>query len=159
MSQMPASQQQPRQQACPECGATWPAGQTCQDFFHQMLFWEAEYPAFGAQVHHLMVLCYHLQHPSLYSPEGLDAARKLLEDFIERGLTPEQVRRRNRAAVDSSRRTWKVKATAGSHGAYPDTVRWTMTAADVAASGVDHYCDQVRLWAQSVHMALASFHN
>lgn len=52
-------------QRCAECGAAWTNGQTCEDHFHQMLFWEAENPRAGAEVHHLMVLCYHLQHPSL----------------------------------------------------------------------------------------------
>ncbi len=32
-----------------------------------------------------MVLCYHLQHPSLYSPEGLDEAKRLLIEFLEHG--------------------------------------------------------------------------
>jgi hypothetical protein len=66
-----------------------------------MLFWEAENPNYGV-VHHLMVLCYHLQHPSLYSPEGLRQAITLLSDFLERGLTPEQVRKRSRNTVNSS---------------------------------------------------------
>jgi len=43
---------------CPECGAAWEAGQTCARHFHQLLFWEAEFPGDGAEVHHLMVLCY-----------------------------------------------------------------------------------------------------
>lgn len=71
--------------ACPECGAAWVGQKMCQDDFHQMLFWEAENPAYG-EVHHLMVLCYHLQHPSLYSPEGLTEARKLLAEFVEREI-------------------------------------------------------------------------
>ena len=73
-------------QRCPECGASWTNGQTCDDYFHQMLFWEVENPGDGAEVHHLMVLCYHLQHPSLYSPAGLSEARRLLAEFVERGL-------------------------------------------------------------------------
>jgi Family of unknown function (DUF5946) len=60
-----------------------------------MLFWENENPGYG-QVHHLMVLSYHLQHPSLYSPEGLSAAIHLLTDFWERGVPTEEVRKRNR---------------------------------------------------------------
>ena len=49
---------------CPECGAVLHDGETCEAYFHQMLFWEAENPANG-EVHHLAVLCYHLQHPHL----------------------------------------------------------------------------------------------
>jgi hypothetical protein len=116
-----------------------------------MLFWENENPAYGAEVHHLMVLSYHLQHPSLYSPEGLKVARQLLAEFLDSGATPAEVRQRNRARVDSSRRKWKIKGTAASHGSYDPPIRWTMTAADVIAGGVNNYCDNVRRWAQSIH--------
>jgi hypothetical protein len=141
-------------QRCAECGAGWIDGQTCEDHFHQMLYWEAENPAYGAEVHHLMVLCYYLQHPSLYSPEGLSEARRLLVDFVERGLSPAEARQRNRARVDSSRRNWKIKGTAASHGSYARAIDWKMTAADVVTSGPDKYCDSVRGWAQSVSAAL-----
>ena len=88
---------------CPECGAEWRADQTCQDDFHQMLFWEAENPALG-EVHHLMVLCYYLQHPSLYSPEGLEYARGLLIAFVEHGAAPQDIRRQNSAQLSSQTR-------------------------------------------------------
>ena len=114
-----------------------------------MLFWEAEKPSLGV-VHHLTVLCYHLQHPSLYSPEGLVEAQRLLVEFVEHSATTEEVRQRNRARVDSSQRTWKIKATAASHGAYAQSIHWTMTAADVTAGGANSYCDNVRRWAQSI---------
>lgn len=140
-------------QNCPECGAAWRDGKTCQDDFHQMLFWEAEYPAIG-EVHHLTVLCYHLQHPSLYSPEGLAEARQLLAEFVEHGRTPGEIRKRNRGWVDSGNRSWKIKGTATAHGSYNPPIKWTMTAADVVAGGVNSYCDNVRAWALALHMAL-----
>ena len=141
-------------QKCLECGAAWEAGQTCEDRFHQMLFWEAENPAYGAEVHHLMVVCYHLQHPSLYSPAGLNEARRLLGEFVERGASPVEVRQRNRARVDSSRRDWKITGTATSHGAYGRPMPWPMTAADVVAGGAESYCDNVRAWARAVNETL-----
>lgn len=140
-------------QKCLECGATSIDGQTCETCFHQMLFWEAEYPAYG-EVHHLMVLCYHLQHPSLYSPDGLKEARRLLVEFVEHGASPGEVRKRNRARVDSSRRDWKIKATATAHGSYDRAMAWKMTAADVVAGGAEHYCGNVRAWAQLINEAL-----
>lgn len=139
---------------CLECGTPWEAGQTCEDHFHQMLFWEAENPRYGAEVHHLMVLCYHLQHPGLYSPDGLNEARRLLVEFVEHGASPVEARKRNRARVDSSQRDWKIKGTAASHGAYDQPMPWTMTAADVVAGGPDHYCDNVRAWAHAVNETL-----
>jgi hypothetical protein len=119
-----------------------------------MLFWEAEYPAYGAEVHHLIVLCYYLQHPSLYSPEGLKEARGLLVAFVEQGASPAEVRQRNRDRLNSSKREWKIKATATSRGSYDQAIAWTMTAADVVAGGSDQYCDNVRAWAKSINETL-----
>jgi hypothetical protein len=143
---------------CPECGADWPGEETCQAYFHRMLYWEHENPAYGA-VHHLMVLSYHLQHPSLYSPEGLREALYLLAEFLERGLTPAEVRKRSRARVDSSRRRWKIKGTSDSPGRYEQPIRWTMTAAEVVAAGSNRYCNQVKAWAQSILESLRASEN
>jgi hypothetical protein len=138
---------------CLECGAALPEGVTCRDHFDQMLYWEAENSANWA-VHHLMVLCYHLQHPSLYSPEMLNGGMGLLADFVERGITTEQVRKRDRDKVDSGKRTWKIKGTPESHGVYKHPITWTMTAADVTGAGEPNYCDSVRAWSQSMLEAL-----
>jgi hypothetical protein len=136
-------------QNCPECGAPWDDGLTCADHYHQMLIWDYEHTDFA--VHHLMVLCYYLQHPSLYTPEGLEQAKGLLADFVARGQTPQEVRQQSRAQVDSSKRTWKIKGTATAYGSYPQPIPWTMTAADVVAGGVESYCEQVWQWAQTIY--------
>ena len=146
-------------QRCPECGTAWADSVTCQGHFHQMGFWEIEKPAFAREVHHLMVVSYYLQHPSLYSPEGLNGAKKLLVDFVERGISPQHVRQRDRDKVDSGKRKYKIKGTAASHGAYAHPIRWTMTAADVTAGGLDNYVANVRLWAQSLLSDLKSSGN
>jgi hypothetical protein len=143
----------PDTQQCPDCGAVLPVGETCEQAFHQMLFWEAEDPPRG-EVHHLMVLCYHLQHPGLYSPDGLREAIRLLAAFVEDGLNPQDVRRANRSLVDSGKRTWKIKGSPGSRGSYPNPVRWTMTAWDVVGGGPENYIENVRRWALSVHEAI-----
>lgn len=140
--------------ACDECGAPRTDGRTCQDYFQQMLFWENEDPARGV-VHHLMVLCYHLQHPSLYSAEGLAHARTLLVDFVKRGLSPQQVRRNNRERVTSSNREWSITARPGNHGAYERPMAWRMTAADVVAGGPEVYVRNVRAWSESVMASIA----
>jgi hypothetical protein len=118
-----------------------------------MLFWESKNPDNWA-VHHLTVACYHIQHPSLYSPEALDYAKGLLEAFLIEGRSPDEVRKRNRAQVDSGRRTWKIKGTPDRHGAHPYAVAWTMSTADVIAGGADNYCANVQRWAWSIHTAL-----
>ncbi len=135
---------------CPECGAPWPDGSTCQDCFSQLEAWEFENPAERYAVHHLMVLCYHLQHPSLYAPDGLNYAKQLLVDFVDGGVTPQEVRERSRNKVDSGKRTWKIKPKPGLTGSYAHPIRWRMTAADVIANGADSYCNSVRAWARLV---------
>lgn len=143
---------------CPECGTSWRDGVTCQDHFHQMLYWESEDPARFGEVHHLMVLVYHLQHPSLYSPETLRGGMSMLESFLN-GTTPQQMRQQMRDKVDSGKRTWKVTGTPESHGAYEHPVQWTMTAADVIAAGRDNYCDSVRAWARAAYESLKAAGN
>lgn len=143
----------PNASACPECGAPWSGVVTCRDHFYQFLYWENEDPSV-VSVHHLMVLCYHLQHPSLYSPDGLAHARMLLHEFVANGVSPQEMRHRQRAAVDSGQRGWKVKGTPGARGAYDRPIPWTMTAADVAAGGLGSYVENIRAWAQSIYAAL-----
>lgn len=137
-------------QICPECGARCQSGTTCENHFHQMLFWEAENPANGV-VHHLMVLCYHLQHPTLYSADGLAAGKQLLTAFVKDGRSPADIRKPMRHAVDGGNRGWKITARPDSKGAYDPPVTWTMHGADVVCGGIDSYCDSVRDWAQSVY--------
>ena len=143
---------------CPECGATLPDDTTCETYFHQMLFWEAEEPARGV-VHHLMVLCYHLQHPGLYSSDGLANGIQLLTSFVRDGISPAEIRRTVSDKVNSKNRSWKVTARPDSKGVYPHPITWTMCAADVVARDADHYVDSVREWAQSVYDSIRTVEN
>ncbi len=144
---------------CPECGAALNEESTCQEIFGQLLVWEHENPEERYPVHNLLVLCYHLQHPSLYSPDGLRYAQKLLVEFVENDASPQEVRRRDRGRVDSGRRNWKITARDGSVGAYPNPIHWTLTSADVIARGPDRYADSVREWARSVLVDLRASNN
>ena len=137
---------------CLECGAAQPHGKICQDDFHQLLYWETEFPELW-WVHHYMVLCYHLQHPSLYSPEGLKYGRQLLKTFIEDGVSPEEVRKRNRNIVDSGQSNWKIIGDVV-RGSWDCHIIWTMTVADVVGAGIENYCERVEAWAKSVHESL-----
>jgi uncharacterized OB-fold protein len=143
--------------ACPECGTPWQKERTCQDDFYQMLYWEAEFPEYGV-VHHLMVLCYHMQHPSLYSPETLEEGKQMLGDFLA-GTTPTEMRRMIGEKVNSTNRKWKIRGTETAHGSYQHPVQWTMTAHDVVLAGADHYVQSVRVWAQSIYDALKASGN
>ena len=138
---------------CPDCGALLDDGYTCRDAFDQMLYWEADFPELGI-VHHLTVLAYHLQHPWLYSVEGLAEAKRLLIAFLREGNSPQDVRRQNQMAYDSGHRTFHIKATAESYGWYDPPVKWSMTAPDVVAAGIDNYVESVTAWAGSIFDAL-----
>jgi hypothetical protein len=144
---------------CPECRALLPSDRTCQDFFHQMGFWELEDLEIYGVKHHLMVLCYHLQHPRLYSQRGLREAMTMLVEFIEREVTPQDMRQKLRNQVDSSTRKFKIKGTPEDHGRYQNPVEWQMTAADAVAGGIDNFIDNVQTWAYSVNNSLKASGN
>jgi hypothetical protein len=146
------------QTVCPECGASLLDGATCRDHFYQMLYWEAENPI-NWEVHHLMVLCYHLQHPSLYSLEMMPHAILLLADFVESGITPQEVRQRDRDRVDSGKRNWKITATPESQGAYANPIPWPITVADVIRAGEPRYRDSVWAWSRSMMDAIKASGN
>lgn len=139
---------------CPECGAVWRDGLTCRDHFDQMLAWEFEDPEGAGALHHLTVLSYNLQHPSVYSPEGLEMAKQLMGQFISDEVSPKQVRRQNRQTLDSGKRSFKIAGTPEAQGVYTAPVRWTTTAGDVTAGGVDGLCARVQAWAHTVYAAL-----
>jgi hypothetical protein len=146
------------QAACPECESPWQNGLTCQNCFHQLLFWENENPELGS-VHHLMVLSYHLQHPSLYSPAGLKHSLQQLVDFIEAGLTPRQVLKYNRTVIDSGFRKWTYKPKPGSVGVYRHPISWQMTVQDVVKEGANRYRESVQRWARSIIVDIRSTGN
>ena len=80
-------------------------------------------------------------------------------DFLVRGLTPAQVRKRNRTKLDSGNRTWKITGTPGHVGSYEHPVRWTLTAKDVIAHSALNYPDTVKAWAQSIYESLKASGN
>jgi len=143
---------------CPQCGEIWQDGRTCQDVFHQMLSWEAEDPNLW-EVHHLMVLCYHLQHPGYYSQEGLRQAKYLLYEFLEVGVPPQQIRRRDGRKLASQNRKWKIKATEKSRGSYQNEIHWKMVTKDVVFAGKNNYCHSVRKWAKTTYEILKATNN
>ncbi len=131
---------------CPQCGAALAPGETCRDRFDEGQLKEAGEPARYA-VHHLSVPCYMLQH-NIYSREGWLETREALRQFVQEGLKPAEARRRNRIRLDSGHRTWSVIR--GPKLAGVEQIRWTFTVADVRLDTPEHYCADVRRWAESV---------
>ena len=140
-------------QICPACGADWSDGKTCEDHFHQMLFWENEYPELTYEVHNLLVASYYIQHPHLYSPQGLANAITMLGEFLS-GVTPKEMREKMRDGVNSVNRKFKITGTPESHGSYPEPIAWTMFPRDITSQPVEEYMDNIRAWARSIYEAL-----
>ncbi len=132
---------------CPQCGAQFPAGETCRDRFDLCLAKEFEQPTSYGSVHHLTVACYMLQH-NVYSREAWQEARQMVAQFIRQGRMPSDVRRQNRKRLDSGQRRWSV--TKGAKMAGLDGIAWTRTIADVRFDTPDLYCADVKLWAAGV---------
>lgn len=142
---------------CTVCGAVWVDALTCEASFHQMLAWELENQLYD--VHHLLVLCYYLQHPHLYSQQALQGAMQLLMQFIEQGFSPQAMRTHIGGAVDSGVRTYKITGAEGAQGSYSVPVVWQMHVTDVARAGLTDYYANVRLWAQLTLKALRTSGN
>ena len=153
--QKPVNQQNPtRPSFCTECGASLIAGQSCRDSFNQMLAWDFQDPIGAGQLHHLTVLCYNLQHPSVYSPEALEEAKQVLTDFIVNNVSAKQMLAKQRQNFSSKNRDWKIQGTSERFGSYQQKINWTMTAADVVMLGISSYSDSVLKWAKSISMDL-----
>jgi hypothetical protein len=70
---------------------------------------------------------------------------------VEQGVSPQEVRRRSRRALDSGTRTWKVTGAPASYAVQP---RWTMTVVEAGTGDKAGHCARVEAWARSVHAAL-----
>jgi hypothetical protein len=136
------------QEICPVCGATLEDGQACIDYFHIILGWELDYQLYD--VHHLAVLSYYLQHPALCSPEWLEGAKTQLVDFLEKGVTPQQMRKQISKSVASDTRTFKIAGTPEHHGEYQHAVVWQMRVDDVVRGEIDDYYASVQRWAAGI---------
>lgn len=141
----------PTSKICPECGSILTDEHTCRDYFNQMLSWDFEDPAGAGKLHHLTVLCYHLQHPSLYSPEALRSAKQFLRSIIEKNISAQELLDINRKTLASKGRTWKVIGTLENHGSYRSDINWSMTAYDIVFHGLGSYIEMVQKWAELIY--------
>ena len=142
---------------CSDCHAVLKDEQTCLDHFHMMGYWELDHQLYD--VHHLMVLSYYLQHPGSLSMEWLANAKMQLVAYLEKGITPQQMRKQLATEVNSSNRTYKIKATPESTAHYEYAIQWTMTALDVVAGSIENYYTNVETWARSILHALRQSNN
>jgi len=139
---------------CEECGAILPEGKLCGEYLEEMIKWDFEDFLGVGQIHHLTVLCYYLQHPSLYSREGLADGKDFLREFVVKDVSFSEHDARNRERLSSSVRDWKIKGTPENHGAYAAKPAWEMTAKDIVEAGLGDYVGNVKKWSRSVYASL-----
>lgn len=142
---------------CLGCGERAAEAQTCADAFHILLAWEWDYAM--QDVHHLLVLCYHLQHPNLYSLEGLNGAKAMLIAFVEDGMTPGAMRQHIGQQVASDARTFSITAKNKVGGVYDKPVVWEIRVWDCVRAGPEEYYASVRTWAAHILAALRASGN
>lgn len=132
---------------CPVCGAEFSGEESCRTRFERCLALDyAHISTYGA-VHHLVVACYMLQHNEYTRPAWL-GARALVAQAIEGNVPPQDLRRQNRARLDSGQRAWKI--TRGEKMPGVDAIVWSRSVAHVRLETPEAYCIDVREWARSV---------
>ncbi|MDB5188124.1 MAG: uncharacterized protein JWO50_644 [Candidatus Kaiserbacteria bacterium] len=139
---------------CLECGSPLESVAGCRDYLNEMIKWDFEDFTGVGKVHHLTVLSYNLQHPSLYSPKGLEDAKASLQEFFRH---PESFNRHNewnKKKLASNVRDWKITGTSENHGVYVSVPTWKITASDVVRAGLPHYVENVKAWTDSVLKSL-----
>ncbi len=134
-------------QKCSQCGAEVPPDGQCCDRFHLCLAYEYENPTTFGAVHHLTVACYMLQH-NAYSRKVWLAAREMVAQFMQQGITPADMRKQNRQRFAGGQRKWSI--TKGEKLSEFDTIIWSATIADIRLDSPEIYCADVRHWAISV---------
>jgi hypothetical protein len=112
---------------CPDCGARWAAGESCQAAYEEMLALEFSDPGYG-QVHLLTVACFMIQHRR-YSDRALAWMRDMLRAYLKDGQPVEELRAAMGRAAGPKQRDWKVERAADDAELAP--IRWTMTILDV----------------------------
>lgn len=132
---------------CPQCGAIYSAGETCQTRFDACLALEYENPAVYGAVHLLTVACYMLQH-NLYSRQGWLESRHLVAQTIRLGSNTVEVRKEYQRRLDRRQRNWSV--TKGEKLGEFDLIRWSCTIAEIPLEGPERYVAAVRQWAMCI---------
>jgi len=115
--------------------------------FEVMLAREFEEPA-CAEVHHLTVMCYNLQHPQQFTPAALAWSRSALQQVLEQGLPPGELLRRSRQVYGSP---GKAKVTRQPRpGEAVQSVPWSLTIADAIGETSAGHNQRVQSWAWAV---------
>ena len=129
---------------CPECGADWSVGYTCQDVFDEFLILEFTDAGYG-KVHFLTVACFMVQH-GRYSDDGLRWIRGKLREHLEDGKPVHEIRADASGEADQSKRSWKV--TRQKNEPPLPKIDWEMTITDIPGTynSAEEYCQRIEQW-------------
>lgn len=127
---------------CSEC----PGDISCREYFDLCQAREFSEPAYFA-VHHISVPCYYLQH-NLYSKDGWLATRERLSAFLATEHPPGPARDPDRTRFSSANRRFRF--TRGDKLAGVETIRWSITIADIRLDTPELYCAGVSTWGRSI---------
>jgi hypothetical protein len=135
---------------CDECGAKLIDADSCREYLNEMIKWDFEDFLGVGKVHHLTVLSYNLQHPSVYSVKGLQNAKETLVEFIKNPTQYATHGAYDREKLASDVRDWKISGTPESHAEYATRPQWHMLASKVVRGGLGNYVDNVIKWNETV---------
>lgn len=134
---------------CEECGAELPWTQSCDELLMQVSQWEqTDFPTRGAE-HHLLVICWQLQHPSRFSTESLAWARESLRRAMIDGASLEELRAEPEPAPPAR----SMPAPPPKYIRDGDVLRMQRrlgTLADVVTEGLEALPGSIRRWASVV---------
>ena len=136
---------------CAECGAPRVGELACFDMLGQLLAWEVDDAELRAE-HFLTVASYNLQHPAQFTDDAIVGLRQSYINYLDRGISIAEVRRRASAAFDGSKRVRRDEASVR-----PVLRAWPMTIADVYGEGdPGAAAERVRAWARVIRQAIGS---
>jgi len=135
--------------ACPECGAPHLDGLACWEQLGRLITWEYEDDDLRRE-HFLTVASYNLQHPAQFTDEAIAGLRGAFVDYLDRGISIDEIRRRASAATAGA-----VRVRRDESARKPVRRSWSMTIADVYGRGQPiAAAERVRRWAAAIRREL-----
>ena len=134
---------------CPECAAPRVDGLDCWGQLGQLIAWEVDDVELRGE-HFLTVASYNLQHPARFTDEAIDGLRRSYIDYLDRGISIAEIRRRASSAFEGAKRVRRDEASIR-----PVLRTWPMTIADVYDGARPHgAAERVRRWARAIRSTL-----
>jgi hypothetical protein len=137
----------PEANFCPECGGIYKNSRSCQQIFDEFLVKEFTDPEFG-EVHFMTVACFMIQHRR-YSDRALAWIDSKLEEYLEKGLSSDEIRIQANREVSQENRKWKILR--GPHDRRLPEIEWSKRISDVVFSDNDpaSYRNEITNWVRS----------